>query len=199
VTDLPSSDLFELVAGRRGHFRLESGYHSALWFDLDALFAASDRVWPFVDALSDLLRPYKPNVICGPLRGGAFLAQQVAEMTDTEFWYTERIGDDNDADLFGACYRLPSAFANRIEDARVAIVDDVISAGSALRATEGELRAKGLNVVAVGALMALGTVGSSYFAKRKLPVHTVASETYDMWLPADCPHCTAGVPLERVG
>ncbi len=188
----------ELVTGRRGHFRMESGYHSSLWFDLDALFAASDRVWPFVDALADLLRPYKPNVICGPLRGGAFLAQQVAEMTDAEFWYTERIGDDSAAGLFGARYQLPAAFVNRIEDARIAIVDDVMSAGSALRATEAELRAKKLNVVAVGSLLALGTVGSSYFASRKLPVHSVAADPFEMWLPADCPHCTAGVPLERV-
>lgn len=31
--------LLELVHGRRGHFRLESGHHSSLWLDLDALFA----------------------------------------------------------------------------------------------------------------------------------------------------------------
>jgi orotate phosphoribosyltransferase len=189
----------ELVAGRRGHFRTESGYHSALWFDLDALFAASDRVWPFVDALSDLLRPYKPNVICGPLRGGAFLAQQIAEMTDSEFWYTERVGNEGEGGLFEARYQLPAAFTNRIEGARVAIVDDVMSAGSSLRATDADLRAKGLKVVAVGALLSLGTVGSSYFTDRNIPVKAVASDRFDMWLPADCPHCSAGVPLELVG
>lgn len=38
----------ELVAGRRGHFRLESGYHSRLWLDLDPLFAEPRRIEPFV-------------------------------------------------------------------------------------------------------------------------------------------------------
>jgi hypothetical protein len=28
-----------IVSARRGHFRLESGYHGSLWVDLDALFA----------------------------------------------------------------------------------------------------------------------------------------------------------------
>jgi orotate phosphoribosyltransferase len=31
-------DLPALLAGRRGHFRMESGYHSELWFNLDRLF-----------------------------------------------------------------------------------------------------------------------------------------------------------------
>lgn len=40
-----------LARGRRGHFRLESGHHAALWLDLDGLFADWDAVAPFVRAL----------------------------------------------------------------------------------------------------------------------------------------------------
>ena len=198
MTEHSSTDFVELVSGRRGHFRMESGYHSALWFDLDALFAAPDRIWPYVEELADLLRPYKPDVICGPLRGGAFLAQQLAELTESEFWYTEPVADAPTGGLFGARYQLPSAFTNRIDGARVAIVDDVMSAGSSLRATHSELRAKGHAVVAVGALLMLGTVGESYFVNQKLPVKAVLTDRFEMWQPADCPHCTAGVPLESL-
>ncbi len=198
MTDLSSTDFTELVAARRGHFRMESGYHSALWFDLDALFAAPHNVWQYVEELADLLRPYKPDVICGPLRGGAFLAQQLAELTEAEFWYTVPTAGVTMAGLFGARYELPAAFASRIEGARVAIVDDVMSAGSSLRATHADLRAKGHTVVAVGALLMLGTVGESYFVNQKLPVKAVLSDRFEMWQPADCPHCTAGVPLESV-
>ncbi len=42
----------ELVAGRRGHFRLESGHHGGLWLDLDPLFAEPRRIAPFAAALA---------------------------------------------------------------------------------------------------------------------------------------------------
>jgi len=69
---------FELVAARRGHFRLESGHHSGLWLDLDGLFAEPKRIAPFVDNLTVALRSYSVSAVCGPLLGGAFLAQLVA-------------------------------------------------------------------------------------------------------------------------
>lgn len=48
----------ELAAARRGHFRLESGYHSQVWLDLDPLFADPYQIDPFVATFSSLLRPY---------------------------------------------------------------------------------------------------------------------------------------------
>ena len=45
------SDLLALLAGRRGHFRMESGYHSERWFNLDRLFVDPARLQPFVDDL----------------------------------------------------------------------------------------------------------------------------------------------------
>ena len=116
MTDFPSSDLIELVAGRRGHFRMESGYHSALLFDLDALFAASDKVWPYVESLSDMLIAQKPDVICGPLRGGAFLAQQLAEIIGSEFWYTEPVNGGAETGVFWRA--LPSAAGVHESDPR---------------------------------------------------------------------------------
>ncbi|MDQ3996992.1 MAG: hypothetical protein M3303_08225 [Gemmatimonadota bacterium] len=53
----------ELVAARRGHFRLESGHHGALWLDLDALFAESRRIAPFVAALANRIRPYDVSAV----------------------------------------------------------------------------------------------------------------------------------------
>src|SRR5215218_407097 len=80
-----------LVSGRRGHFRLESGHHGGLWLDLDPLFADPGRVDPFVAALADALRPYEVAAVCGPLLGGAFLAQLVARALGAEFCFTERV------------------------------------------------------------------------------------------------------------
>ena len=85
-----------LVEGRHGHFRLESGYHGRLWFDLDPLFSEPRRVEPFVGALAASLRQYEVGAVSGPLLGGALLAQLVAHALGAEFYFTRR-GDDAEA------------------------------------------------------------------------------------------------------
>ena len=62
----------DLISGRRGHFRLESGHHGELWLDLDPLFAQPSRIEPFVAGLARAIRPYGVTTVCGPLLGGAF-------------------------------------------------------------------------------------------------------------------------------
>jgi orotate phosphoribosyltransferase len=188
----------DLVAGRRGHFRLESGYHSGLWLDLDPLFTESRRIEPFVAALASLLRPYNLAGVCGPLLGGAFVAQLVAQTLAAEFYFTERVIPPQNGSLYQACYRLAPAFAARIRGKRIAIVDDVMSAGSALRGTYAELQAHGAAPVVAGALLVLGSVGADYFLRCGAPVEAVARDEYEMWLPTDCPLCAAGQPLEDV-
>ena len=187
-----------LVSGRRGHFRLESGHHGGLWLDLDPLFAEPRRIEPFVAALADALRPYGADAVCGPLLGGAFLAQRVAHALDAGFCFTGRVMPPNAGGLYAARYVLPPAFAARVRGRRIAMVDDVMSAGSALRGTFAELEAHGAIPVAAGALMVLGTAGADFFAARGIPVEAVAREPYALWLPEDCPMCAEGVPLEDV-
>ena len=91
MSETNAAAFLELVTGRRGHFRLESGHHSALWLDLDPLFAEPHRFNPFVASLTTALRPYTVAAVCGPLLGGAFLAQLVAHALGVEFCFTERV------------------------------------------------------------------------------------------------------------
>jgi orotate phosphoribosyltransferase len=198
MTRTTAAAFLELVAARRGHFRLESGHHGALWLDLDALFAESRRITPFVTALVNRIRPYDVAAVCGPLQGGAFLAQVVAQALDVEFWFTERLMPNDGGVLYQTRYHLPPALASRARDKRVAMVDDVMSAGSALRGTFAELRAHGATPVVAGALLALGSAGDAYFAEERVAVEAVARGEYELWRPADCPLCAAGVPLEEV-
>jgi orotate phosphoribosyltransferase len=186
----------ELVTARRGHFRLESGHHGELWLDLDSLFAEPRRIDPFVDALASALAGYRAQVICGPLLGGAFLAQLVARSLGVEFCFTERAMTGDQHGLWRASYRLPPAFHARVRGWRVAIVDDVMSAGSALRGSDAALREHGAQPVVAAALLVLGTTGAHHFEERGVPVEAVAREQYALWLPASCPLCATGVPLE---
>ena len=198
MTETTVAAFLDLVAGRRGHFRLESGHHSGLWLDLDPLFVEPRRIEPFVDALASLLRPYNLAGVCGPLLGGAFLAQLVAQTLAVEFYFTDRVMPPQNESLYQAHYRLAPAFAARIRGKRIAIVDDVMSAGSALRGTHAELQAHGAAPVVAGALLVFGSVGADFFSQRGMPVEAVTRDDYEMWLPADCPLCVARQLLEDV-
>lgn len=195
---MTAAAFLEIVEARRGHFRLESGHHSALWLDLDSLFAEPRRVKPFVSALAAALRPHDISMVCGPLLGGAFVAQLISEALGTQFCFTERVMPAEHDGLYRAQYRLPSALAGRVQGKRVAMVDDVMSAGSALRGTYAELRSHGAAPVVAGALLVLGSAGADFFASSGVAVVAVARDAYDLWLPTGCPLCAAGVPVEDV-
>jgi orotate phosphoribosyltransferase len=197
MSDVSPEAFFQLIAGRRGHFRMESGCHSDLWLDLDTLFTEPPRLAPFVERLVTLLRPFTVDAVCGPLLGGAFLAQWVARELGAEFWYTTPVRSTAEG-LFTVRYALPAMLVQRVSGRRVAMVDDVMSAGSSLRATHAELEARGAEPVAAGALLVLGTVGEQYFTERDLPVIAAARSDFNSWSPEDCPQCAAGVALERV-
>jgi orotate phosphoribosyltransferase len=187
------------VRGRRGHFRLESGHHGGLWLDLDGLFARPAAVAPFVDRLAARVEGCSPDVVCGPLLGGAFLAQWIARDLGTDFCFTERRREPDSGGLYAATYRLPPVSRAGVAGRRVALVDDAVSAGSALRATQAELEAHGAEVVGVGALLVLGDAAPAHFGDRGLTLQGVVRDEYRLWQPAECPLCAAGSPLEDVG
>jgi orotate phosphoribosyltransferase len=183
----PPNDLCRLLAGRAGHFRLESGHHGDRWLDLDALVLRPRAVRPFAAALARRLAGRGVDAVCGPLTGGAFVAQMVAEELGAEFYPAER----------AATYRLPSALRHRAHGKAVAVVDDVINAGSAVRGTVADLLACGARPVVVGALLTLGG-GAAMAAELGVPLERVAHMDSGLWRPADCPLCAARVPLEAL-
>jgi orotate phosphoribosyltransferase len=196
----PTLDQFlGLVDGRRGHFVLESGYHSGFWLDLDGLFRRPQHVAAFVERLGLRLMRYEVELVCGPMVGGALLAQTTATLLDTEFCFTQPVAPSDDAGLFQACYRLPTAFRSRVSGRRIAIVDDVMSAGSSLRATCAELRSHGATPVVVGALLILGDVGERHFVEQeRLPVEAVVRDSFQLWPPLECPLCAQDLPIVTV-
>ena len=192
-----ADEFLELVSGRRGHFQLESGHHGELWLDLDALFAQPARIAPLVARLVATLRPHEVVGVCGPLVGGAFLAQSVASALEVEFSFTERLPSPSNTGLYQARYRLPRELSSRARGKRIAIVDDVMSAGSSTRATCAELQAHGAYPVVVGALLLLGSAGLDFFLQNGVAVEAVARLPFNVWAPTECPLCADGVPLER--
>lgn len=196
---MTADGLIEALAARRGHFRLESGHHGELWLDLDALFARPARVAPFVALLAEQLSECGAEVVCGPLVGGAFVAQAVAERLGIEASWSERLAAPSDGGLYGARYRIPDALRDRVRDRSVAVVDDVVNAGSATRATIADLRACDARPVALGALLVLGEGAAELAGAEGLALASVAALANVIWAPAECPLCAAGVELAEHG
>ncbi|MBV8568141.1 MAG: hypothetical protein JO273_22065 [Methylobacteriaceae bacterium] len=189
------NDLIGLMSARRGHFKLESGHHGALWLDLDGLFLHPSRLRPFMAELGAKLGVYRIDGVCGPLSGGAFVAQAIAAEMGLEFYHTERAGPRSDA-LYGTQYRLPEALRSRVSGKRLAIVDDVINAGSAVRATLAEVAGLGAVPIAIAALLVLGTTAERFAATQSLPLVSIASLSNEIWEPSECPLCAAVVPFD---
>ena len=174
---------------------MESGLHCGLWFDLEAAFVDQAALDPFVTQLAQALRRHDVEAVCGPLTGGAFLAQLVARLLGSEFYFTSPAAPAGTA-TFGARYELPPATGDRLLGKRVALVDDVMSAGSSLRATLVAVEAHGAIPVVVGALHVLGSHGADFFKERGLRLETTGRTPFDSWRPPECPLCAAGVPID---
>jgi orotate phosphoribosyltransferase len=194
-----SPGVLDLVSAREGHFQLESGHHSALWLDLDSLFAEPGGIAPLARNLARGIAPYQPAIVCGPLVGGAFLAQLVAKELGIEFCYTQKAGVTESSGLYQARYALPEAFHDRVHKKKVALVDDVMSVGSSLRATFAALKELDAIPVVVGALMVLGSRGEAFFRDHSVPVEAGERREYQVWEPAHCPLCASQAPLDEPG
>jgi orotate phosphoribosyltransferase len=186
----------EALPIRDGHFLLESGLHASSWIDLDTMFLDPRALAPQIAALAGRLAEHRITAVCGPLLGGAFVAQAVASQLGVRFYYAEPQDVDARDGLFQAIYRLPASQRARAAAERFAVVDDIIRAGSSVRATLNELSSLGASVAVVGALMTLSRNIEDFLAPLSVPLVALSSREISMWKPDQCPKCSAGVPIE---
>lgn len=182
----------DAVAASRGHFVYESGHHGDLWLDLDALFVDARRVRGWAAALADRVIACQPDLVCGPLTGGAFVAQPLAAELGAGFVFAERLA----AETGTVQYRIPESLRQVVYGKRVLLVDDVINAGSAILATLMDLQGCGAELAGVAALLTLGKAAAQIAEQYDAPLFALASLERGMWAPEECPLCKMGAPLE---
>jgi orotate phosphoribosyltransferase len=173
---------------RWGHFELGTGYHGDVWLDLDALFLRPALLQPHIERLADRLTTHQVDAVCGPVEGGAFLALALATRLGVVFLPGYRDGP--------AGYRLPSV-PGGIEGWRVALADDAVNAGTAIRACATELQNIGAVPAAVAALLALGPAEATVRDTMGLPLQAAAKLNSQAWPAAACPLCAGGTPAEE--
>lgn len=174
-----------------GHFRYESGHHGDLWLDLDVMFGDARRMRDWAAALAELMAGDTADAVCGPLTGGAFVAQLLAAELGADLVFAERLVAAD-----AVAYRIPDALRPIVRGRRVVLVDDAVNAGSALQATLDDLRGCGARLVGLASLLSLGDGAARIARKHGVPFHRLAALDSSMWQPQDCPRCKAGEPLE---
>jgi orotate phosphoribosyltransferase len=178
---------------RTGHFQYESGDHGDTWLTLELLFVDPQWLRRAAERLSERLRRFSADVVCGPLVGGALVAQPVAELLGARFVYAERRPRTT-----GAEYMIPPATRATLTGTRVLIVDDVINAGSATVACAREVRAAGGELVGAASLIlrsgAEGPLGDAV----GVPIECLHSVRWNVWPAPSCALCEKGEPLTHI-
>jgi orotate phosphoribosyltransferase len=136
------------------------------------------------------------EVVCGPLVEGAYVGLLVSLELGCDFVYAERFANPARAGLFPVEYRLPKALHDAVRSRRVAIVNDVISAGSAVRGAFRDLQFVGAEVVVIGALLGLGDAIDEFATEKHIALELLQRMPHNLWAPEQCPLCVAGEPIE---
>lgn len=190
--------VLELFSARKGHFLLESGHHGDLWLDLESLCRDSRRVQIVAAKLGESLSKLELDAVCGPLVEGAFVALMVALQLDAAFSYAERFAQSAEGGLFPAGYRIPAPLRDGLRGKRVAIVNDVINAGSAMRGAFADLQDCGAVVVAISSLLVLGEAAAAFASAKGVPLVSIAALPNSLRAPSECPLCASRIPLEDI-
>jgi orotate phosphoribosyltransferase len=135
------------------------------------------------------------DAVCGPLSGGAFLAELMAADLGVDFAFAERVVTDR-IGLFAVDYWIAPALREALRGKRVAIVDDAISAGSAVRGTLADIKACGARPLVLGALIAFGSGAREIAADERIPFESLVQLPNPIWAPTECPMCALGTPLQ---
>jgi orotate phosphoribosyltransferase len=91
------------------------------------------------------------------------------------FAYIQARPSSSDETLYPVAYRLPLTVAPLIEGKRVAIVDDVINAGSAVRGTFRALTEARAKPAVFGALLVLGEAAQPFLNSTGMALERLAT------------------------
>jgi orotate phosphoribosyltransferase len=173
------------VVASRGHFVYESGHHGDLWLDLDGLFVDARRARGWAAVLAERAVACRPEFVCGPLTGGAFVAQSLAAEIGAGFVFAERFVSETG----GVRYRIPTSLRGALHGRRVLLVDDAVNAGSAWLSTLADLLDCGGEIAGFATLLSLGEAASQIARQYGAPLFTLASLECGRWVAEECPLC----------
>jgi orotate phosphoribosyltransferase len=94
-------------------------------------------------------------------------------------------------------YCIPNNITKIIKHINIALVDDVINAGSAIIATIKELNKYDAHIEVVGTLIAIGSFYNKMTIDNEIPIKALGRIKSNIWPPAECPLCKTGRPIDN--
>ena len=183
--------LIDLGVIRNGHFALASGLHSREYLNKNAIFVRPEELSRLCLHLAMRIAPQNPDVIVGPVVGGALIAQWVAyHLSAINGKPLRAVFADKDGDTFV----LRRGYGALVTGKSVAIVEDILMTGSTIRKVINAVEIDGGNVIGVSALCNRGGV----LGFDDVPhFSTLVPFTFDAFKPEECPLCASQIPISK--
>ncbi|MFQ6007561.1 MAG: orotate phosphoribosyltransferase [Candidatus Zixiibacteriota bacterium] len=168
-----------------GHFKLTSGRHSDVYYEKFTLLKQPAVCTRICEEMASRLKGLRPETVVGPTTGGIIIAYDVARYLGIEAIYAEP-GEN------GRIFK--RGFSLRPKQ-KVAIVDDVLTAGTSVREVISLVSSYQADIVGIGEILDR----SNGLVKFDYPFFALATVRANNWMPDECPLCTKGVPLTQRG
>ena len=179
-----------------GHFDYGNGFHGPVYLNPHRIFCRPSLIWRFAQDLIDILPEalvIKTDVVAGPVMGGALLAHTIAGLLDGRRSLTHPptsfapLSPDGSGAL-----TLRPFYRTVVSGKNVLLADDVRNTGKTFE------RAKSVIEAAGGTVLGTVQIYDRLEAMVDLGVPNVALAEYrapQNYPVAECPLCSAGVPI----
>lgn len=181
--------LTECDALLEGHFRYTSGRHGKLYFEKIKVARRPDLVMELGRITAEQMEDIKDSfdVVCAPAFGAIVFGFATAHAMGKPFAFLQR-----DAD---GAMGIRSGFKGAVENAKVLLVEDVVTTGGSVREAIEVLNKLNASVVMVG-LLVDRTNGKLELPAPYRALLTVKAES---WNPDECPMCKEGIEVTKPG
>ncbi len=168
-----------------GHFRLSSGLHSNQYFQCATLLEHAENAARIVEAMSPIIKQWKPDVIVSPAVGAIIFGYELARGLGIRNIFAER--PEGKFELRRGFYLNPGE--------RVVLAENVVTTGGSVLETADMVRGLGAQVVGY-AVIVDRSAGRFSPPEPVCAYAALAAETYP---PESCPLCTQNIPLTKPG
>lgn len=170
---------------RSGHFKLTSGRHSDTYIQCARVLEHPTLTMRLAsEAVARLPKELEIDLVASPAVGGILFGFAVAAALDKPLIFSERVDGKM---VFRRSFEVP-------EDARVLIVEDVVTTGGSVKDVSDLVEANGGKTVGVVSLIDRGAdplFGAPYFPLLRLETPS--------WEESDCELCKQGVAIDSPG
>ncbi|HID37415.1 MAG TPA: orotate phosphoribosyltransferase [Ghiorsea sp.] len=169
-----------------GHFVLSSGRHSARYLQSALVLMHPSNATALASELIKRVNADDYDMVVSPAIGGLVIGQEVARQLNKPFIFTER--KEGEMQMRRG-FSIP-------KDAKLLVVEDVITTGGSVRECIAVVREYGGNPTTVLAVVDRAPQQEDRF---DMPHHTVIALDVETFNTDDCPMCKEGTPAIKPG